>query len=389
MTKYPAEIDNNLSLPSSIDNLTPIDAKAFNNLRDAIIAIESELGTKPSGSFSDVKSRISSLEAIIGNLQIIKLDQDLGGTLKKPKVIGIQGRPVSNVVPGVGQSLIWNGIAWIPAFGGGAPGPTGATGNSGATGDIGPTGPTGPTGPSGGGGGGLAPSKDANHIYVWAGDESSGSLINTGTGAGGNLSVVGACDYETGRIGRNAKSIMFEGLSSNDGAFSNTDMSVPVSSFTVESFGIYDYAPFSGFCCMASLYSVNGTDPGANFSICYDSGGGYSQNSWVIRFARAGFGPYVSNFQFARTGVPIYVGVTVELFPGVTSIIRTYFNGVKYATANYNSFDQASTFDIACIGNVINSISFPWRGPIMQTRISNIVRPDSYFRQTADTLFKM
>ena len=138
MPKYPAQIDNATSLPTVVDNLTPVQGAIFNKLRDTVIAIESELGTNPSGISGTVKGRISSLESTVGNIQAsVKLGQDLGNTLSQPFVIGIQGRPVAPDAPTLNQVLGWNGITWTPQN------PSGATG---PTGDTGPTGPTGPSG---------------------------------------------------------------------------------------------------------------------------------------------------------------------------------------------------------------------------------------------------
>lgn len=124
MPKYPAQIDTTLSLPTAVDNLTPVQGKIFNKLRDAVLAIESELGVKPSASYSTVKARIDALEGIVGNLQIIELDGDLGGTLESPLVIGFQGRPVSTVPPQQGEVYVWDGLAWtpLPQSGGGGGG---------------------------------------------------------------------------------------------------------------------------------------------------------------------------------------------------------------------------------------------------------------------------
>lgn len=115
MPKYPAQIDNNTSLPSAVNNFTPVTGSVYNKLRDAIIAIESELGANASGVYGDVKSRIEALEGVVSNLDIISLSGDLGGTLTSPKVIGIQGKPVSTVAPDLYDVLSWNGIAWEPA----------------------------------------------------------------------------------------------------------------------------------------------------------------------------------------------------------------------------------------------------------------------------------
>jgi hypothetical protein len=118
MPKYPAQIDTSQSLPTAVDNFTPVQGSVFNRLRDAVLAIETELGVKPSGIYSNVAGRLNNLEGIVGNLKIIELEEDLGGTLESPLVVGLQGRPVSTIAPGVGQVLVWNGIAWVPGAGG-------------------------------------------------------------------------------------------------------------------------------------------------------------------------------------------------------------------------------------------------------------------------------
>lgn len=113
-TTYPAQIDTNQSLPTVVDNLTPVQGKVFNQLRDAVIAIESTLGAQANGIYSSVGSRLSVLENTLGNLQIISLAQDIGGTLGSPLVVGLQGHPVSDAFPPTNTVLTWNGIAWVP-----------------------------------------------------------------------------------------------------------------------------------------------------------------------------------------------------------------------------------------------------------------------------------
>lgn len=115
MTNYPAKIDTSQSLPSVIDNQTPVQGIIFNRLRDTIIDIEEELGIEPSGIYGSVAARLNVLENITGNLQIIELHNDLGGTLENPLVIGLRGNPISDVSPQVNDVLIWNGIAWEPS----------------------------------------------------------------------------------------------------------------------------------------------------------------------------------------------------------------------------------------------------------------------------------
>lgn len=114
MIKYPAQLDDSLSLPLVVDNNTPIQADVVNRLRNAIIALETELGVKPSSIYSTVRARLDYLEGVFGSFDFIRLDQDLGGSVTLPKVIGIQGRPISSATPNTSDVLAWNGIAWAP-----------------------------------------------------------------------------------------------------------------------------------------------------------------------------------------------------------------------------------------------------------------------------------
>jgi hypothetical protein len=113
MTSYPAQIDNNVTLPRVVDNQSPVGGDTVNRLRDAIIAIENELGAKPSGTFATVRARMDHIETLITQ-QVVVLAGDLGGTNSSPRVIGLQGRPLSSAAPTFGQTVGWNGIAWGP-----------------------------------------------------------------------------------------------------------------------------------------------------------------------------------------------------------------------------------------------------------------------------------
>jgi hypothetical protein len=130
-TTYPGAIDNSQSLPSVVDLLTPVQADVFNRLRDAVIAIEAALGVEPQGVYGTTAARLGNLENITGNLQVISLRQDLGGTLGAPFVVGLQGRPLSTSAPTAGEVLTWNGIAWLPL-----PSSGGGAGNFTAGGDL-------------------------------------------------------------------------------------------------------------------------------------------------------------------------------------------------------------------------------------------------------------
>lgn len=113
MTNYPAQIDNDASLPRVIDLQSPVYGDTVNRLRDAIVAIEGELGPQPATVYTNVRSRLDHIENLITQ-QVVTINGDLGGTPSFPLVIGLQGRPLSSAAPVVNQSITWNGIAWAP-----------------------------------------------------------------------------------------------------------------------------------------------------------------------------------------------------------------------------------------------------------------------------------
>lgn len=119
VTKYPYKIDDNISLPDVIDNITAVNANSVNILKNAILAIENELGVKPSGVQGTVKERFIYLETIVN--QAIEQGTftpggDLSGTYNSQKVIGIQNIPVSTNSPTIGQTLVFDGTFYTPSF---------------------------------------------------------------------------------------------------------------------------------------------------------------------------------------------------------------------------------------------------------------------------------
>jgi len=111
MVSFPAQIDTGGtggSLPTVADNLTRLQGILWNRLRDAIIAIESELGVKPSGSSGTVRARLDTMDNTL-----IKIAGDIGGTSAVPLVIGIQGNPVVASIPNPGDVLTWSGSFWF------------------------------------------------------------------------------------------------------------------------------------------------------------------------------------------------------------------------------------------------------------------------------------
>lgn len=109
-TKYPSAIDDTGSLKIVVDGVTSINASLFNDLRGAILNIESELGVHPAVTYGTVRARLDAIDdAITGALAGgVTIAGDLGGTVLSPKVIGIQGHPVSSIALSDGQTYVWN-----------------------------------------------------------------------------------------------------------------------------------------------------------------------------------------------------------------------------------------------------------------------------------------
>lgn len=61
-SKYPGQLDDSSSLPASTDNVTPVKAEVVNRLRDAILAIEAELGIDPSREYGTVRARLDAMD---------------------------------------------------------------------------------------------------------------------------------------------------------------------------------------------------------------------------------------------------------------------------------------------------------------------------------------
>ena len=96
-TVFPARIDDNITLPQALNNITPVTGESVNILRDAILAIEFSLGVKPQGIYSTVRARLDALEQAVS-----------------PGANGFAGNVAVSALPSNGQTIIWNGITWSP-----------------------------------------------------------------------------------------------------------------------------------------------------------------------------------------------------------------------------------------------------------------------------------
>jgi len=118
-TVYPSQIDTVITLPSAIDNTTPVKAVVVNRLRDAIIAIEAQLGVQPASIYGTVRYRLDLLENALVNSYVpgsIAFYGDLRGNNITQTVVGFQGNPIAPIEPTDGYVLTWDSAigAWIP-----------------------------------------------------------------------------------------------------------------------------------------------------------------------------------------------------------------------------------------------------------------------------------
>lgn len=67
-TRYPDQVDTSTELPKATDLVTPVNGEAVNRLREAILAVENELGAQPSGTFSTVRARLDAMDTALSSL---------------------------------------------------------------------------------------------------------------------------------------------------------------------------------------------------------------------------------------------------------------------------------------------------------------------------------
>lgn len=80
LTNYPSALDDETSIPTAVNNVTPINALVVNRLREALVAIERELGANPSGVFGTVKDRLEAIRGVENSFQsqIDDINNELG-----------------------------------------------------------------------------------------------------------------------------------------------------------------------------------------------------------------------------------------------------------------------------------------------------------------------
>ncbi len=78
-TNYPNQIDDTITLPVVADNVNRVSADVINRLRAAILAVESELGVRPSGISGTIRNRLDETDLIIASLNDAITELEAGG----------------------------------------------------------------------------------------------------------------------------------------------------------------------------------------------------------------------------------------------------------------------------------------------------------------------
>lgn len=100
MTNYPDSLDNIITLPT-VSGSTEEDI-AINALREATLAIETELGLSPSGVYSDVRARFDILESRINFSVSPSIPND--GYVNSPLILANSGASLTlTISSGTGQ----------------------------------------------------------------------------------------------------------------------------------------------------------------------------------------------------------------------------------------------------------------------------------------------
>lgn len=107
-TIYPNGIDSSNQLPVSTDDVTPVKAEVVNRHREAIIAIESELGIQPSGTYTTVRARLDAVDALLATItgglgalsQVLKDGSSVRSNVTEINFIGTSVTAIAAAEPG-------------------------------------------------------------------------------------------------------------------------------------------------------------------------------------------------------------------------------------------------------------------------------------------------
>jgi hypothetical protein len=239
---------------------------------------------------------------------------------------------------------------------------------------------------AGGGGGGWPGTTpgptDANDLYVYDCNETSGTtLANTGAGPNGDLTIAGNVYLNSKWIAKSQSSVRFLADAPADGAESAPSAAFAGGSGTIEAYVVT--RENDKFGCVAAILQGNN----CLLISQYYPGGGFASfwNAGVI------IGGVVKDTSFATNpkvdvNEPTHVAMTYD---GTTGQMLLYVNGIQTAVNN-TGLGALPNLDTVSLGNInlpgiIGNVSF--RGDITQARFSNVVRSPAYILERAQNCF--
>lgn len=223
------------------------------------------------------------------------------------------------------------------------------------------------------GAGGAVPATDGNHVYVYALDDAAGGTIaNTGATSGGDLVVAGAPIFQSGRLSRSGRSILWPATASSDRAAGDVS-SISGTGLTLEAFVSVLGVPHT-FGVVLCVYTAGGDNVIIN---THSTNGFYAQVLVGGSYANTYSTPVPVQY-----GRPTHVAMTWDL-----STIRLYVDGFLRASAGCTLTPPAwDRISIANYGPTANSAFF---GNIMQARVSDVARSSDYIMAAAEAAFKV
>ena len=223
------------------------------------------------------------------------------------------------------------------------------------------------------GAGGAVPATDGNHVYVYALDDAAGGTIaNTGATSGGDLVVAGTPIFQSGRLSRSGRSILWPATASSDRAAGDVS-SISGTGLTLEAFVSVLGVPHT-FGVVLCVYTAGGDNVIIN---THSTNGFYAQVLVGGSYANTYSTPVPVQY-----GRPTHVAMTWDL-----STIRLYVDGFLRASAGCTLTPPAwDRISIANYGPTANSAFF---GNIMQARVSDVARSSDYIMAAAEAAFKV
>jgi hypothetical protein len=109
-TSYPAAIDTTTSLPTITNDSTDVSGDLINSIRDAVLAVETELGISPKGTYATLKARLDAIGT--GGSSITWANDLAGSSDTSQTVVSLQSGAVSINTSGL---FTW-GSAKTPQF---------------------------------------------------------------------------------------------------------------------------------------------------------------------------------------------------------------------------------------------------------------------------------